>query len=370
VTSGLALRKQTYQSQEIRSDYQVADMRHGVRTVEGPINGELSPGTWKDFFAAAVRKAFAAVSAITGASITIAGAGPTWTVTRGAGSWIADGIKIGDVVRLTAGSFNAANINKNLLVLAETATVLTVMPLNGVALVAEGPIASSTLSVPGKKTFAPVSGHTDKSFAIEHWHSDVSLSELFLGCKLNQVDVQLPSSGMSTIGLQFMGREIQTAGSQYYVTPTAETSSGVLAAVNGLLALSGAAVALLSGVNFSIRGNLSADSVVGSNIYANIAQGRIMVEGQFTALFQDAAIRDYFINESEVSLHVALATSNLATADFVGFTFPRIKVGGADKDDGEKSLIQTLPFTALFNASGGAATTSEQSSAVIQDSLA
>ena len=46
VTSDLNLTKETYQSAEIRSDYQVADFRHGVRSVAGTINGELSPGTW------------------------------------------------------------------------------------------------------------------------------------------------------------------------------------------------------------------------------------------------------------------------------------------------------------------------------------
>ena len=35
VTSDLNLSKETYQSNEMRTDYQVADMRHGVRSVEG-----------------------------------------------------------------------------------------------------------------------------------------------------------------------------------------------------------------------------------------------------------------------------------------------------------------------------------------------
>jgi hypothetical protein len=96
-----------------------------------------------------VRRAFAAVAAITGLSITIAGSGPTYTVTRAAGSWLTDGVKVGQVGRLTAGSFNAANLNKNL-VICVTATVLTVMPVNGVALVAEGPIAAATWTPPAR----------------------------------------------------------------------------------------------------------------------------------------------------------------------------------------------------------------------------
>ena len=143
VTSDLNVTKDTYQSNEIRTDQQMQDMRHGVRRVAGTINGELSPGTYADFMAAALRRDFAAMAALTGLSITIAGSGP-YTLTRSAGDFLASGIKKGDIVRLTAGSFNAANLNKNLLVTAMTSTVLTVRVLNGSALVTEGPIASAT----------------------------------------------------------------------------------------------------------------------------------------------------------------------------------------------------------------------------------
>ena len=63
VTSDLSLNKDVYSSNEIRTDQQVADMRHGVRRVTGTIAGELSPLTYSDFMAAAVRKAWAATSA-------------------------------------------------------------------------------------------------------------------------------------------------------------------------------------------------------------------------------------------------------------------------------------------------------------------
>jgi hypothetical protein len=236
--------------------------------------------------------------------------------------------------------------------------------------VAEGPIASSTLAVPGKKTFVPTTGHTDTSFAIEHWHSDLSLSELFLGCKINQMDIALPPTGMATISSAFMGKDVTTAGSAYYTSPTAETTTGVLAAVNGLLTVNAVAVAVLTGLNFSIKGGMTAEPVVGSNTYADITEGRVVVDGQFTALFESATLRDYFLNETEVGLVAVLAASNVAAADFVGFSMPRIKVSDAAKDDGEKGLVQTLPFTALFNSTGGAGTSSEQSTIVIQDSQA
>jgi hypothetical protein len=370
VTSTLNLRKQTFESNEIASHVQRVDYRHGIRSVEGAISGELSPGTYKDFVAAAVRRAYAAITAITGASITIAGAGPTYTVTRAAGSWITDGIKIGQVGRLTAGSFNAANLNKNLVVLSFTALVLTVMPVNGVALVAEGPIASSTWTPTGKVTFAPTSGHTDLSYSFEHWHADLSISEVFSGCKVSRLRLGVPPSGMAMLGLDFLGKDITTAGAEYFTSPTAETSTGIAAAPNGILLAQGASIATLTGLDLTLDGNMTAVPVIGSTTYADVAEGRIVVSGTFTGLFDAATLRDYFINETEISLVAVLPVSSAAGADFVAVTLPRVKVGGADLDDGDKSLVRTLPFVGLYNAAGGAGTTSEQTTISFQDSQA
>jgi hypothetical protein len=371
VTSNLALKKQTYESNEILSHYQRLDFRHGIRSIEGSINGELSPGTYKDFFAASVRRAFTAVTAITGASITIAGAGPTWTVTRAAGSFLTDGVKAGYIVRLTAGAFNAANLNKNLIVISLTGPVLTVALFPGVAaLVAEGPIASATVTIPGKITFAPTTGHTDLSYSIEHWHSDLSLSEVFSGCKIRKLDVALPPSGISTVGFDFLGKDVTTAGAEYFTSPIAETSTGVMASVNGLLVAQSGLTANVTGLSISLDGNMSAESIVGSNTYADIAEGRILVTGNQTALFQDAVMRDYFLNETEVSLFVALSASSAVGSDFITLALPRIKFGDAGRDDGDKSLIIAMPFTALYNAAGGAGVQTEQTTLQIQDSQA
>lgn len=372
VTSTLNLRKATYESNELSPTMQRRDYRHGTRTVEGSINGELSPGTYKDFFAAAVRRAFTTVTAISGLSITITGTGPTWNIARGAGSWLTDGIKAHQVGRLTAGAFNAANLNKNLQVLVATASNLTVMPVNGAALVAEGAIAASTWTVPGKVTFAPPSGHTDVSFSVEHFHSDLAptVSEVYSGCKINRTPVDLPATGISTVAFEMMGKDLVRSASEYFTSPTVETTSGVLAAVNGVIVVQGAAVALVTGLNFQIDDSMTAEPVVGSNTYADVAEGRILGQGQLTALFQDVSLRDLFVDETEASLVVTLTTSNAAAADFLLFGFPRCKVGGADKDDGDKSIIQTLPFVPLYNDAGGAGVATEQTTLYLQDSLA
>lgn len=370
VTSDLDLAKDIFQSNEIRTDMQTADMRHGIRKPAGTIKGELSPKTYQDFIAAALRKLFAATSDITGASITIAGTGPTFTVTRATGSFITDGVKVGDVVQLTAGSFNAANLNLNLGVLAETATVLTVMPLNGATMVAEGPIASATVHIPGKRCWTPTSGHTDDSFSIEHWFSDISQSELFTGCKVSTIAFGLPATGMATCDVGLMGGGITTAASQYYTTPTAPTTTGVLAAVNGVLRKDGVTIAYITGAQINYAGNMEAKPVVGSNTLPAIFAHRVSITGQVTGLFTDRTFADAFLNETTMGLTLWLTTNNLAAADFIGFTMPLIKLSDAKKGDGEGALEFTAPFTALFNGSGGSGTTSEQTTLVVQDSQA
>lgn len=370
VTSGLELRKNTFQSNEIRTDYQISDFRHGTKYVEGPLAGELSPGTYKDFFAAALRRDFAAVTALTGLSITITGSAAPYTITRGSGSFLTDGIKVGDVVKFTAGSFAAPNTGKNLFVASVAALTLTVYPLNNSSMTAEGPIATATLTVVGKKTYVPTTGHTNKYFTIEHWHSDISESESFVDCKVNTAAVSITPTGMATVDFGFLGRSQDLAGSQYFSSPTAATTTGVTAGANGLLMVSGATVGNVTGISFDINGNMSREDVIGSTSSPDIFAGSVLVSGQMTILFEDDTYSQMFEDETEASIAIALTTSNDAAADFVSFVMPRIKVGGNSKDDGQKGIVQTLPFTALFKGTGGSGTDSEQSTIVIQDSQA
>lgn len=370
VQSTLGLSKDTYQSNEIRTDMQVSDFRHGVRKVNGNITGELSPGTYKDFIATALKRDFAAVTAITGASLTIAGSGPTYTVTRAAGSYLTDGVKIGDIIRLSVGALNASNISKNLMVTALTATVATVIVPNASSMVAEGPIASCTVTVIGKKTFVPTTGHTDKSWSIEAWYSDISQSEVFSGCKVSKVAINLPPTGMATIGIDFMGKDITTAASQYFTSPTAATTTGVLAAVNGVIRLNSVTVAIITGLNVDISPEFTSAPVVGSNTISNIFPGTVKVSGQAVVQFQDNTLRDAFINETEVDLYAVFTTDNTATADFVQIALPRVKFGGASKNDGQGSIVQTIPFTALYNSTGGTGISKEATTISIQDSQA
>lgn len=364
------LKKTISESDELASHRQRTGTRHGMRSVEDAFAGKLSPGTYKDFLAALVRRAFTAVTAISGMTIAIAGAGPTYTVTRSAGSWLTDGIKFGQSGRLTAGAFNAANLNKNLAVVSLTASALTVLPLNGAALVAEAGITAATWTPTGKVTFAPASGFTDDSFAIEDWHSDTSQSELYLGEKLNEMAFSVPSDGNVDVTMNFMGRDVQTATAAYYVTPAAETTTPICHSSSGVIVAPSGALAIVTAFSLSVKGNMAPEPASGSSLYSAIDPGRILVDGSLSAYMPDGTLRDYFLNETLVSLVGVFGGSQLAAADFVGFTLPTLKLSSADKDDGDKPVIRNFSFAAEYNSTGGAGQSQEQTSIYIQDSQA
>ena len=149
------------------------------------------------------------------------------------------------------------------------------------------------------------------------------------------------------------------------------STSGAVAGANGLLYVAGAAVAVITSIDFDVNGNtVAADAVVGSNSRPDVFQGTVGVTGNMTVYFTDGTFRDYFVNETEVAVNVVLTTSNDKAADFISFQMSRVKVGGADVGDGQNGLTRTFPFVALKNTAGGAALANYASTIMVQDSAA
>jgi len=368
VTASFNLAKEAYESGEIRTDRQVSDFRHGVRSAEGSLNGELSAASYADFMGSVVGKDFAAVTLGSAVSCTVTVSGTTYTIVRSTGSWITDGVKVGMVVR-AAGLTTVADNARNLLVASITATNLVVVPLNGVALTAQGTGTSVTITAPGKQTFVPATGHTDDSYTVEEFYSDIAQSEVYTGMKVNNIAVQLPATGLSTVDIGFAGKDLALNGtSQYFTSPTAQGNNGIFAAVNGVMLVNGAPVALVTSADFAIERATENANVVGSNSVADIFTGRIRVTGNLSVYFQDADFRDYFDDETPVSIVLTMTADSSATANFIAFTLPKVKLGSFSKDDGELGIVASSSFQALLNdvtTAGLPATTIQ-----IQDSAA
>lgn len=367
VTGNFSLSKESYSSEELRSDHQMVDFRHGVRSVEGSINGELSPGTYSDFIAAALARDFTAVTGETGLTVDISDAGaPIYTITRSAGDFTTSNLKVGQVVQLSGA--NVANNGKNLLIVAMTTTVLSVIVLNGGTLVNDLAATPVSITAPGKVTYIPSTGHTDVSYTVEEWYNDIQQSEVTTGNKVNTVGISLPATGLVTADFAFMGKDLVRAETtKFFTNPTAQGEDRVFASVSGALIIDGVPVSLVTSLSININKNLTSEAVVGSNVKPTMEYGRILVDGEFSSMFSGKQFADAFRDEKEIALVCALTTGTENDAQFMTITLPRIKINSDTKNDGEQAIVSTHSFQAL---KGDGTNGFVASTIMIQDSAA
>jgi hypothetical protein len=369
LTSSFNLVKEKYTSAEIRTDKQVVNSNHGMKSVTGSLNGELSPGTYSELFEALYMRDFTAGVSSTAVDLTIAASGDNWTVTRATGSYLTTGFKIGSTIRLSVGVLNALNINKNLVIVALTATVATVKVLNGSAMFAQGPIVGCTVTEIGYKTFAPATGHTDQSFTVEEFFGDISQSHVYTGNKIGSGNISLPATGLVSCDFSTQGKDQQVGVAQYFTAPAVQTTSKTFASTSGTLLVDGVESACVTSLTLNQTKALTAANCVGKTTADAIFTDALVVSGSATVYFENAVVRDLFNNETEFGMIVTVATSEAAAADFITVTLPRCKANSFTVDDSSGALSATVEFEALRNTAGGVGIATEDTTVSMQDSL-
>jgi hypothetical protein len=364
------LKKDTYANNEIASHQQSTGKTHGLRSVDTALNGVLSGGTYSKVIASVLRDDFTVTPSVTGVALAVAGTLGVYTLT-GTGLLVSGGLKAGDVIRISVGTgLNADCIGKNLLIISITNTVITVKTLNG-STMTPGSGTACTIIAPGKKSVVPISGHTKDYWTIEDWQSDIAQSEVFSDVILGKLDIGLPSTGNATLAITGVGLNRSSGVTRILTTPTQETTSNPLAAINGLLIVNGVAVTNITGVTIAIDGKAAGmGAVVGANVAPDIQRGTIDVSGSFTAFYQDNTLSNLFDSATQVGLIAVIEDNSSAASDFVSFSMSAITLDGDGKDDGDKAIIRTYPFTARINMAGGIALANDQTIISCQDSLA
>jgi hypothetical protein len=367
-TASFNFKKDVFNSNEITTHQQYTGDTYGAGKSDGKLDNVLSVGTYADFLGSIVRRDFAAISAITGLSLTIAGSGP-YTLTDASATFLTDGVKIGHVIRITAGTYTGVARDINLIVTAVTETVVTCVVPNGKTLDAQGPIASSEVTVIGQTTLAPTSGHTNDYYTFEEWYSDLSKSRLYSDVQAASADISIPATGNSTISLAFLGLSRTKGASQVLTTPTAETTTPILTAANGYILMAGSRTTVGTSLSLKIDGGVQhGETVIGSRVISDLVKGDIKASGTLTAQLDGETVSDYFDDETAISVIAVLFADNSDTSDFIAFVLPRVKLMSDDIDDGKKQLVSTFNFTGEINSAGGAALSSDQTIVGLQDS--
>lgn len=359
VSSSLAMGKDTYQSAEIRTDYQIEDFRHGVRRVGGSLSGEFSPASYFDFLEAAMRGTKVSAISLSESDLTSAALdNSTSTITFGGGAPVTLGLRVGHVLRF-ANLATAGNNATNFVITGFSGTsnrILAVTP----APTTETADVAFTVVATGKTISVPSSSFVSRKFGIEHYFGDLDIAHLFTECRIGGFTIDLPATGMSKIDFPVMGRDMErySAGSApFFTSPTAAATTGIFAAVNGLLQVGGSTVGVVTGLNIKMDLKPSADAVVGQNFVPEIFLGRADVTGQITAMLQDDTLVGDFVNESEVSVLAYLTTTSAVNSPACTIYLPRIKFGAAPVAvTGESAQLLTMPFQALKSTAAEATT--------------
>lgn len=366
VSSDLFLSKDSYESQEILTSQQIRDARHGVRRASGTLGAQLSPGAYNDMFEGMLRGTWTAGVSVNKTAVIIDTVNKT--ITCASPNWVTDGFRRGDVINLSAiTGGGAANNNVNLRVANVSSTFLTLYETPPSAIASPG--TTATIAVVGKKVMMPATGQVFRSYTVEHWFDDLGLSELFVGCRVSQLSLNMPASGLVSFSASLTGQDMITGSSQIYSTATASTSDNSLAAVNGRLAYAGADLGVITGMSLQIATQVQANPVLGSNVVPEIFQGTMRVNGSFTAMFTDETLMTQFLQETEVELMLYMTSDTSPNSHFMSIYLPRVKAMSASKSDGDMSLVQSFNFVALEKVPATGAGI-DATSIVVQDSSA
>jgi len=369
----LDLAKDTYQSNEIRADRQIGDYRHGVKRVQGSLTGELSCGTYFDLIEAAMRGTKASAVAKSEAELTsVAMDGTLSTITYGGGNPVTEGFRVGDVKRFT-NLATAANNSTNFLILGFSGASNRVMSVYPAPTTMTADTAFNVTTV-GKSIYVPSSSFVARKFGVEVYHQDLDLHRFFTECRVGGLKLGLPATGMTTIEIPMIGRDMETASgasSPFFTAPTAATTTGLLAAVNGLLRVGGSTVGVVTGLSIDMNLNPQADAVVGQNFVPEIFLGRANVTGQVQAFLEDFTMLNYFKNETEVEILAYLTASSDIAAQAMTIHLPRNKFGDADIGlQGEQGIPISMPFQSLKYETSTATAGIEQTTIRICDTQA
>lgn len=370
--SDLSPSVQQVESQEILPSQQVRDSRQGARQIQGTIAGQLSPATYSLLLQGLLRNTYAAASPVgplSDTSATIDGNGNLVIVSPSA-SWSTK-FKIGDMVRITGltGSVGSADNLNNARVVAISpgANSISLSCVSTPVAWTGGTQSAVTVAMPGKRLIVPATGQIDQSFTLEHAFTDIGYYELFTGCKVTQVSLQVPASGFIQFSASVIGQQIATPGVQTYATAAAPTTTTALTANTGKVMYNGVPILYMTGAAIQIISSTGADNVVGSNLIPQISLGTLSVRGSFTALTTVDTLTSDFLNEVETSISLLMTTSPAANADYVAIHLPRVKLTAQSKNDSDKAITRSFNFTALENT--GSVVYGDLSTILVEDSL-
>lgn len=197
-------------------------------------------------------------------------------------------------------------------------------------------------------------GTTLKSFSIEDALNDITQFRLFTGMAVSSMGVSIQPNQMVDTTFTFVGSNMTASGTGK--TITAASSNQPFDAYSGDVSIGNVSAATASGIvssiEFTINNSLSPTFVVGSDSTPQLEYGRAEVTGTITTYFEDLALVNRFLNETETEIEVSV--DDPTGVNPYTFSFPKCKINSANADlSNPQSRFVTSEFVALYNATEG-----------------
>ena len=339
---GLALTRPTIVPGEVRSDGLTPMGRLGSRTVSGSYNADLSQGSFDDILEAVLRGTWVDPNKITEVDMTsiTTAAG---TITATAGSWITQGVRVGDIIRLADHSAPGNN-NRNIRVIGVTERILTVADTLVVA------AADNDFDLTIQKKLTNATTPTRRSFQIEQYFQDIDRAQLFGGCRFHGMTLRGSPDGMATLEFPVTGASMAAqseAASPYFTeAPTRSTTDG-LTFVDSRLRYGGSDIAIATSFELALVTPAAGLPIIGGQTTPDVFDDETTITGSITVLRRDLDNIAALDDETEFELAVLLEDTGADPKGFVSVFVPRIKLSAVDAPLGESGgLIETLNFFA------------------------
>ena len=197
-------------------------------------------------------------------------------------------------------------------------------------------------------------GTTPKFFSVEDYAADIDQARVFTGMSVSTMAISLAPNQMVTTTFGMVGKDMTISATEK--TQDAASGAAPFDAYSGDISIGnvgGAApVAIVTALDFTLNNSYAPTFVIGDDSAPSLEYGRAEVEGTLTAYFEDAALINRFLNETETEIEVSV--DDPTGGNSYTFSFPRVKINSADVGvDGPTSRMVSMSFVALYDTTEG-----------------
>lgn len=335
---GIQMQRDSLQSQEYRSDRQIAAMRLGNKRPTMEVPFEFSFESFDDMLEGALFGTWTTPYTLTNQTVTVNATAKTFA--RATGSWITDGVMVGDKIVTTG--FEEAGNNGTFLVSEVSELTITCATASDLVNVTDDTGVGVTTTRQRLKQ-----GTTSKSFTFEEGFVDITQYQNLVGAMINTLSLSISTNAMVTGSFGIIGKGASAFSSvSLDDSPETAPTSDPFDSYTGSLTEGGAS-AVVTAVNLSLNNGLEALFACFADMAHRVGVGRANLTGSLSAFFENAVTANKFLNETESALVFSLVDLD---GNSYTFTVPRIKYTGGTKNVSENNIVMDYPFQALADA--------------------